>query len=211
MIINHQHRFCFFAIPRTASKSVAKLLIEAYGSQGILKRHSSYGEFIAQAKPEERDYFTFTTVRNPMDSVVSEYFKKKSDHRGRFSRGSYRDGRPIAPAALRRYRFIVENDASFAEYFAEFYQEPYRLPRHEETAQKADVVMRYEQLEEDFEKLLKKLNLPLHPLPKINATAGKRGHFLDYYTPEIVPQALSVFTPLMQQWGYSFPEHWPTR
>lgn len=208
MIISHNHRFCFFAIPRTGSKAVSKALIEANYGEEKRPMHLSLAEFRATASQVEKGYYSFCTVRNPLDSVVSAYFKKKNDHNGRFSRGTFKSGRPIAAAALEEYRFIQENNADFADYFLRFYHSPWRLPRHENTIQQADRVMRYERLATDLAAVLVELSLPDVPLPVYNVTAGKAKDFTSYYPPRTRARARSVFQPLMESWGYAFPEDW---
>jgi hypothetical protein len=210
MIINHQHQFCFFAIPRTASKAVSAVLIEHYHSEEILRMHTSYDEFQSQAKSSEREYFSFTIIRNPLDSLVSAYHKIKSDHNNRFSRGTYKDGRQLAPRALKAYRFIKERDASFAEYFLEFHQEPFRRPRHEATAQQVDRCLKFENLQDDFNDTMQTIGLEPLVIPIYNTTAGKRKDFASYYTPEIIPQAITVTQDIMSNWGYAYPQGWHT-
>jgi hypothetical protein len=209
MIINHQYRFCYFAIPRTASKAISKVLIDKLGSESILRMHSGYREYLAVASPTESEYFSFASVRNPLDSVVSAYFKKKSDHNGRFSRGTFKKtGKPIGTRAMEEYRFIKETDASFQEYFQQFYTDTYTVPRHEETIEKVDALIRYEHLNEDFAQVMDRLGLPFFEIPLINKTNDKPKDFLSFYSPEIIPRAIKVFTPIMEKWGYSFPEAW---
>ncbi|MEM8584895.1 MAG: sulfotransferase family 2 domain-containing protein [Bacteroidota bacterium] len=208
MIINHQHQFCFFAIPRTGSKAVSKVLIEEFGSEEMLRMHTGYDEFMAVAKRKEQKYFSFAAVRNPLDSVVSAYFKKKSDHNGRFSRGTFKEGRPIGEKAMAEYRFIVEHDADFATYFLHFYHEPYRVPRHERTAEMVEYLMRFETLEHDFQAVLSKLRLPRVSLPIYNPTSDRSADYLSYYTPNTWARAREVFSPLMEKWGYAFPIEW---
>lgn len=209
MVINHQYRFCYFAIPRTGSQATTKVLIDEFGSQEIMRMHTSYDEFQEQASDDEKEYYTFCAVRNPLDSLVSAYFKKKTDHRGRFSRGTFlRTGRPVAELALEKYRFITEQQATFAEYFKKFHTTPYRLPRHESTVRQVDFVMKFEELEDDFAKFLKHFNLPLRSIPKVNKTKQRSADFLSYYTPEIIPQAMEVMKDIMANHGYSFPAEW---
>ena len=208
MIINDQYKFCFFAIPRTASKAVSKALIDSFNSRVHLRMHATYAEFEAQASREEKNYFRFTTVRNPIDSIVSSYFKKKNDHNGRFSRGTFRKGQPIAPKAMEQYRFIKDNDASFSEFFRVFHTEPYRRKQLEHTVDNCHFVMKFENLNNDFQQLLRKLNLPPIEIPVVNTTQGKSRDYLQYYTPDIIPQAKEVFKELMDKWGYDFPDEW---
>ncbi|WP_020539503.1 sulfotransferase family 2 domain-containing protein [Lewinella cohaerens] len=209
MVINHRHRFCYFAIPRTGSQATTKLLVEEFGSEVILKMHMSYDEFQQQATEEEKAYFTFCAVRNPLDSLVSSYFKKKNDHNGRFSRGTFlRTGKSIAERAMNEYRFITENDATFAEYFQHFYTEPYHIPRHESTVSQVDFVMHFERLQIDINLVLEELNLSPSLLPTHNTTQERSSVFLEYYTPAIIPQAVAVTKDIMKAWGYDFPISW---
>jgi len=54
-------------------------------------------DFLAVASPEQRGYFVFTAIRNPLDDAVSDYFKYLTDHRARYSRPLPRGRwRPIA-------------------------------------------------------------------------------------------------------------------
>ena len=208
MIINHKYQFCYFAIPRTASKAISKVLVEEFGSEEVHRMHMSYGEFMEVAREEEKGYFKFASIRNPLDSVVSAYFKKKEDHRGRFSRGSFKKGRKLAPRALEEYAFITEQDADFATYFQRFYQEPYSRPRHEETVRHMDAVIRFENLQMDFDRVLQQLNLPSTKIPEFNRTAAREREFLAYYKPEVQEQAKRVFSTIMSDWDYAFPESW---
>jgi hypothetical protein len=209
MVINHQHRFCYFAIPRTGSQATTKLLVEEFDSEVVLKMHTNYDEFIQEASEQEKTYFTFCAVRNPLDSLVSNYFKKKNDHNGRFSRGTFlRSGKPIAAHTLEEYRFITENNATFAEYFQHFYTAPYHVPRHESTVRQVDYVMHFEELQVDLNIVLAKLGLSPSPLPTHNTTQGRSSGFLEYYTPEIIPQAMTVTADIMKAWGYEFPASW---
>ena len=208
MIISHRHRFCFFAIPRTGSTAVARALLRAGYGEEVKPQHISYEEFMTGQTRDVRSYFTFTIVRNPLDSVVSAYFKKKNDHNGRFSRGTFKSGRPIAPRQLEAYRFIRDNDASFAEYFRKFHTAPYRLPRHEATAAAVDKVLRFERLAADLNETLAALNLPALAIPRTNPTAGRKSDFTQYYTPPIRSLAQRNFSDIMESWGYDFPESW---
>jgi hypothetical protein len=209
MVINHQYRFCYFAVPRTGSQATTKLLVDEFGSQEIMRMHTSFDEFQEQASEEEKQYFTFCTVRNPLDSLVSAYFKKKTDHRGRFSRGTFlRSGRPVSAMAMEKYRYITEQQATFAQYFEKFHVEPYRLPRHESTVRQVDYVMKFEDLDSDFAKFLQQFNLPLRSIPQVNKTKQRSAGFLSYYTPGIIPQAIAVTKDIMKEYGYSFPVAW---
>lgn len=85
MIISGEHRYVFVELPRTGSTAIRKELLNQYGGRKILQKHSTYQEFLRTANEEEKRYFVFSGVRNPLDDAVSHYFKLASDHHGRFS------------------------------------------------------------------------------------------------------------------------------
>jgi hypothetical protein len=237
MIISHEHRYVFVELPRTGCTAVGKELIESYDGERILAKHSMYRDFLKQASTEEKGFFAFSSIRNPLDDAVSGYFKLKSDHHGRFSdpvRRRYRVGNRGADAVRstglnargsrparrtvgerrdnRRFEYIDETGCSFAEYFMRYYRVPYdtwSTVNHGAMRQ----LIRFEQLEEDFERVLVDgLGLELRrPLPVRNRTDAKAAgstSFLDYYTPETRRRAAWVFGPYMARFGYSFPSDW---
>jgi len=56
-----------------------------YEGQPILYKHATYPEFLRVATDDEKTYFAFSTIRNPLDQAVSRFFKLKTDHKGQFS------------------------------------------------------------------------------------------------------------------------------
>lgn len=233
MIISDANRYVFVELPRTGSTAVEKELITNYGGRRILRKHSTYEDFLEFANADQRNYFAFSSIRNPMDDAVSRYLKIKTDHNNRYSdpvrrkvrvgnRGSktYREtglsakGDLPDPRSLieridnRHFNWIQKHDASFADYFLRFYHLPYdtwaRLSHN-----RLDFVIRFESLEEDFEKALQSMGLEKkRPLPVKNPTSGKEQDFEDFYTPETRDRAIRVFGPYMRTWGYEFPESW---
>ncbi|MBR9919600.1 MAG: hypothetical protein GYB31_02100 [Bacteroidetes bacterium] len=187
---------------------MSKVLLELPGSEERLPMHLGVEGFLVDATADEKSYFRFASIRNPMDSVVSAYYKKKMDHNGRFSRGTFKKGKPIAPQALEEYRFIVEHDADFATYFAAFFTEEYRRPKHENTVAAMNDLIRFENLQSDFERICKALSMPRMEVPHYNKTAGRKRDFIHLYTPAIRRKAKKVFGPIMNDWGYEFPEDW---
>lgn len=236
MIISQTHRYVFVELPRTGSTAVEKELIASYDGKRILKKHSTYRDFLRQASADERSYFAFSSIRNPMDDAVSRYLKIKTDHNSRYSdpiRRKYRVGnrgsRAYQETGLsargeiperrslieridnRHHSWIVRHDAGFPRYFLRFYHVPFdtwaRLSHDQ-----LDFVIRFESLEEDFEKVLQLIGLTrVRPLPVKNPTRQKSGDFIDYYTPETHSRARRVFGPYMRRWGYEFPPSWEYR
>ena len=103
-------------------------------------------------------YFVFSTIRNPLDDAVTQYFKCKTDPDGSFS------GLKQAPwfrrlafsYRIRRYDFVHRTDANFAAFFRRFYRLPYdnwSCLSHD----RFNYVMRFERLQADIESVLREL------------------------------------------------------
>ena len=210
MIISHRHRYVFVELPRTGSSAVRRELRELYDGVPTLHKHSTYDEFRRQASEDERGYFVFSAIRNPLDDAVSRYFKIKTDHRQRFSDVTRQKNRRALNSMLdaRMYRFVVKNDADFSTFFLHFYRLPFDTWASLDH-RGFDYVMRFERLADDFEAALGRIGIePARPLPWRNMTGGRESNFADYYTPEAQRRALRVFGPYMRRWGYEFPADW---
>lgn len=90
-VYSEKYRYIFFANPNTASKAIAKTLIEKLegkpmpdkeikdGEQRLVRRHhSTYTQLVnagLMTEPQLDALFKFTCVRNPFDQMVSKYVK----------------------------------------------------------------------------------------------------------------------------------------
>ena len=209
MIISDSYKYLFVELPRTGSTAIAKELCRNYGGQSICFKHATYRNFLKVASPEQREYFVFSSIRNPLDDAVTQYFKCKTDPAGSFS-GLKQDfwfRRMAFSYRIRRYDFTKKYDADFPTFFRRFY----RLPHDNWSClahKQFDYVMRFEHLPDEFEQVLQKLNIePVRRLPHVNQTQEKRKAFEEYYTPDIQRRAAYVFGPYMEKWGYAFPSN----
>jgi hypothetical protein len=212
MILGVQHKYVFIEYPQTGCSAVAKELMTHYGGERTLFKHAQYREFLNSANSDQKSYFSFSTIRHPMDIVVSKYFKYKTNHKNyvdkKLKYGKLR--KIVSPGIEKRRRdFVVENDADFEEFFLKFYKLPYSawsISNHG----KLDFVMRFETLSADFEKVLNKIEVtPVRKLPQFNKTSEKKKHFSEYYSSEEAKErAIKVFSPYMSEWGYTFPDSW---
>lgn len=210
MIISHTHKYLFVELPRTASTAISRELRELYDGQPILRKHATYQDFLKVATPEEKTYFVFSGIRNPLDDAVSYYQKLKSDHKNKFTDPKKLQRRKglVNYIDNRLFRFVHNTDADFATFFKRVYVVPYNtwasLSHHD-----FHYVIRFEHLQDDFAAVLARIGIEQQrPLPVVNRTGGKDQAFLQYYTPDIIPRAKRVFGPYMQQWGYAFPPEW---
>ena len=207
MLISHKHRYLFIEIPNTACTSMKRLLTEHYEAEPVLHKHATYTEFRRIASPEERQYFVFAGIRNPLDSCVTQYMKLKNNHHGRFTDQKRLGTWSLTRRIQAKYNFVQRENADFPMYFRAYVNRVYNnfyLTGHE----KFDYVIRFESLQEDLGEVRRRIGMPTTAeLPHVNPTSGKR-HFLEYYTPDLYQPAMRVFGPFMLKWGYQFPSEW---
>jgi hypothetical protein len=210
MIISHQYRYLFVQLPQTACTSIARELIENYAGEKILHKHSTYDEFLKIATPEEKTYFAFSCMRNPVDRAVSMYFKYKTDHKGEYS--NLEQSAENLPLAIKReatrFKYIQDNNLDFTEYFKSVHKFPYVtwsiLDHH-----KFDYIIYYEKLQQGFMEVLRQLDIePKRELPVFNKTGEKDRDPFTCFPPELRDRAKWIFGPYMNKWGYKFPESW---
>ena len=210
MIISHKYKFLFIGLPFSASSAITKELNLQYEGKPYLQKHSLYHEFQKKATKEELKYFVFAVLRNPMEIATTIYSKMKSNSKGNFTNPElYKEnGGHITKEQRKRFDFIHKNNATFGEYFLNFYTRPYDNLASG-TLEKCDFIIRYENISQDYLKALKKtgINNP-RPLPVANQTSGKKNSLLSYYNKEIKDRSIYVFGPFMKKYGYDFPKEW---
>ena len=196
MIISHEFRYVFVQVPQTASSSIGTELCDNYGGEPILYKHATYDEFLGKATEEEKSYFSFAGVRNPLDCLVTEFFRRKAGKRIREN-----------PLHYEKYIYIRDNQASFADFMKKFHSHFHKAA--DPYCRGVDFIYRYENLQEDFSRVLSKMGIEqIRPLPRFNRSPGKTGSFLSYYTPEIQPMVRMVLRGRMKRAGYQFPGNW---
>ena len=102
MIISDEHKYVFVELPFTASTAISRELWEHYGGRRVLRKHSSYREFLKYASPEQRAYFVFSGMRNPLDEAVSLYVKLRTNHRNNYTKPM----KWVTWRMRRRYRWL---------------------------------------------------------------------------------------------------------
>ena len=183
MIISHKYKYAFVELNLSASTTLSRELLECYAGTRVMKRHATYDDFLRIASDEEKEYFTFSTIRNPLDLAVTQYHKYKSNHRGQFTnpeRWKKYDGSIYYNLiAKRRYDFVTDAGMTFADYFKRFYKLPYdnwSSLSHKDF----DYVVRFENLEEGFAHVLALLGIEqVRPLPQVNKTRGRESDYLE--------------------------------
>jgi hypothetical protein len=210
MIISYKYKFLFIGLPFSASSAITKELHEEYEGKPYLRKHSLYHEFKKVATSEEKKFFVFAVLRNPMEIAITVYEKMKANAKGNFTNPELfaENGGHISKKQRERFNFIHDNNASFQEYFIKFFNIPFDNFASL-TLDKCDYVIRYENITEDYKIALAKAGIE-NPkdLPVANKTFGKKKDLSEYYTKEIQSLALFVFGPFLKKYDYKFPKDW---
>lgn len=208
MVISHTHRYLFIEIPLTGSWALRNELCNLYDGTPILHKHATYPEFRRIATPDELKYFVFGTVRNPLDVVVSRYFKLKNDHKGVFSSSDSVNSLEADYSDLLKHQFVQRADVDFVTFFRKYHQRPFGDLIDVESS-RYNKVLHYERLQDEFASVLNHLGIAAQRVvPFTNRTEGKAPNWDSYYTAEVRKQAVRIFTPFMHKWGYDFPSSW---
>ncbi|MDB0027237.1 hypothetical protein N9D80_01615 [Flavobacteriales bacterium] len=210
MIISHKYKFLFIGLPFSASSAISKELHLEYEGEPYLRKHSLFHEFEKVATKEERNYFVFAVLRNPMEIAVTVYEKMRANAKGNFTNSKLfkENGGHITKHHREIFNFIKDKNASFQEYFTKFFKKPYDN-FSSLTLDCCDFIIRYENISSDYLLALEKAGIKsLKPLPVANKTAGKKKDLSLYYTDEIKEQAIYVFAPFLEKYGYNFLTKW---
>jgi len=210
MIISHKYKFLFIGLPFSASSAITKDLHSEYEGEPFLRKHSLYHEFIKVARVEERKYFIFAVIRNPMEIAVTVYEKMKSNSKGNFTNPNLftENGGHISKKQRKCFNFIKKNNATFQEYFVKFFNKPFDNFASI-TLDNCDYIIRYENITKDYITALKKAGIKNpKPLAVVNKTSGKKKDISEYYTEEIQNLSLFVFGPFLSKYNYEIPSNW---
>ena len=181
--VNKQEKIIYVHIPKCAGSSIEK--IEWLGGGG----HVNYRHI--ENRYNMNEFFKFTTIRNPLDRLVSAYFHfvqyplKKNE----------------SQADQDCYKYIKKHYAmhmdrvteGFPEFIENFPEKLFRI-NHFNTQKffienkkgkiKFDYIIDFAHLQNGFSEVCKLLNKEQIELP--HAKASKHKPFIQYYTPELI-------------------------
>lgn len=203
MIISDYYKYLFVELARTGTTAISKELIKNYEGKNILHKHATYKNFLKVATDEQKKYFVFSCIRNPIDRIVSFYVKcAQGFYDYKFEQSNLRlyEKYYLIP----RVKFIKSHNPSFDDYLFKFHKWPYvdwSVLDHK----KFDFVIKFENLNNDFQSVLKLMNIePKRDLPKINVTTEKKS-FDEYLSRDHAQLYAKIFGPAIYKMGYSLP------
>lgn len=195
MLISDSHKFVFHHVPKTGGSSITAALARyCRNYEGEvpsddtpmwqLAFHQPYymHHAVKDLEDRPRGYYSFAFVRNPFDAVASAW----------------------VPTEFKYFDEFVEHEIfTGKEYVARWTQFGY-LTDHDGNLL-VDFVGRFENLAEDFYKVVTAIEVPLMMLPKRNTTQDKAHEgYREYYSPTSRAMVEKLFKRDLEFFEYEF-------
>jgi hypothetical protein len=224
-ILCPRYGLLFIQAPRTACTAIEKLLLDRFdgrplpaenildakGFVRVQRKHCTIPQLLAEGlipADYKQRFTTVTAVRNPYDSLVSLYVKKRDGYQDRLS---------DPESWVHLVRGYVEDmefcrNHSFEEWLFKRYSVSWitrlrgkgRRSLYGRYTEGVTAVMRFERLQQDFETVMRSLGVDGDvTIPTVNPTRHRTA-YQDYYTPKARALAEYVFKPDFERYGYTF-------
>ena len=204
-MISHTHKFIFIHIPKTAGTTIDIFF------NGSMQRHSclkDYEYFLPKKQFDQ--YFKFTTVRNPFDLLVSSYAmvieriqQKNSGALKTFGHNVF-SFEEYLKDKIHNYTVGTEPFISTNFSYSMFNQNQINWIKDSQGRINIDYVMKFENLQQDFNIVCDKIGIPHQQLPHTNKTNHK--HYTEYYDEETREIVAQKYARDIEYFGYKFGE-----
>jgi hypothetical protein len=207
MIISHQHRFVFAAIPKTGTHSVRQALREHLSADDLeqvglfVNKRFPFEELAAikhghitleqirpfLGEPAFGDYFKFAFVRNPFDRFVSYCaFMTRAD--GAFLKN---------PQQVMRYILFQARPMQHV-----LFQPQHTFVTDADGTMLADRVGRVEDMQSSYDAICERIGIPTASLGQVNSS--RRGSYRDYYDQPLIDGVAELYRRDLELFGYEF-------
>lgn len=211
-MISHQFKFIFVHIPKTGGMSISSLLARYSTPLRLLDGdnnywtdiHAKYFHYIDRYGQDTWDkYYKFAFIRNPWDRLISSFFYLSGGGNNPFDK-------KLSDKYIKKY------DGDFIQFVKNFVAADkikylfHMHPQHEFIYDRkgrllVDFVGKYENLQEDFNKICDQFSVPHVKLPYINKTPYRKiQHFTDYYNDEARKIVAEKYSRDIDLFGYTF-------
>jgi len=190
--------FLFIHVPKTGGVSVRKAL-EPYSYIGVDGEHTPIKA--AQFAPYVGKYFSFCFVRNPWDRFVSSYFYL---NRGGANTRPDKKAYAMYIEPYKTFKDVVMNIGDDKgnlfcwQHFAP--QMNYIIDEHEDVV--VDFIGRFENINEDFGVVCKKIGIPSVNLPLLNTSHHQP--YWEYYDDESQEMIARKYNREISYFNYTF-------
>ncbi len=202
MIINHEKKFIFVAVPKTASSSIHGIFGHRTGHPEPDIHHMTTREII-QTHPETINYFKFGFVRNPWARLVSVYFDFTLQRKTQYS-ALVRHDKPLLSEFKDFEDFCLNlKNSSWAN---NLFFRPQIDFLTLENGRTIDFVGRYEYLKSDMHMLLQLIGweFDIEDLPA-DKVGLYHGCYKDFYkTAAMIESVAEFYSKDIKAFGYAF-------
>lgn len=161
MIINHTHKFMFFAEPHTASRACSRMMESIEGSESVGEHHMKHKDGINRGLLPSRGYVRFAVIRDPREIIASQI-------------------------AYQVYMSKVIEDSPTKDELVERYVNAFCVRSNQFEHDYVDYKIRYEKLEPELYALLEKIGV--NPIPELgrnpHETTKERKPWWTYFSKE---------------------------
>lgn len=209
-MISDRHKFIYIHIPKTAGESIEEALLTRFEDSrivsndpdwDILIKHDTIIEHDYSMKKPLSDFFTFSFVRNPWDRMVShwKYFiETKRSPEMSFEEFVF-DFHRVLKEAVNGYWWNP-----YRKYIFTAPQLDFLIDENGEV--KVDYIGRFENLQNDFNYICKRLNSNSIKLPHKNKTSRKP--YQEYYkTQKCIDEVARKYKKDIEYFKYAFDDH----
>ena len=185
-IINHQKKFIFIHIPKTAGSSIIDALFPKFrGKWGSYKGHFLPNEYELDIW---KNYFSFCVIRNPWDRMVSLYHY-------------WCDGKDVSnQRGISFKEFCLSFPTSISH---SYYHKRRQVEFIDRDGIRVDAILKFENLEEDFQSICNHLNLNVS-LPHLIKSKFRKPDYSAYYDNETRAWVADYFAEDIELGGYKF-------
>jgi len=225
-IICREYNLLYIMTPRTACTAIGEVLCEHLGGEYLPLEDmiDSKGFFLVQKKhctlkdlldnkllssEEASSLFKFTSLRNPFDSLVSLYVKKKDKYYPLLSDPeswvyrvpNYVEGMKFC----RNHSFNTWIYKTFGRHLIKFILGRGRTSICDGFAQGAAEVIRFENLQNDFQRILDRTGIKKNlTIPRVNATGNRTVDYRPYYSKLSRMMVEFILQNDLRKYGYRF-------
>lgn len=213
-IVCNEHKILFSLNPRTASTALAECLVENYGGQELLtesfflndvfidKKHVTFDQIIKFKIFDQIDDFKkLTTIRNPFDSTVSSFFNRLKylplldDPEFFANKIKFFDDGEI--------KVLQKNNFNKWVLFKYGGVKNPKKTQNEKWAKRADVILRFEKIQDDFNVFCEKFSIAKNIIPILNESKRRKDY--RFYYNFISRKIISfIFEKDFEDFGYTF-------
>tara|TARA_E500000318_G_scaffold112057_1_gene133764 strand:+ start:18702 stop:19358 length:657 start_codon:yes stop_codon:yes gene_type:complete len=214
-MINHDLKFIFLHVPKTAGISIGSAL---YKAVGIEKEYGGYQIHYPEFnKNIWKEYFVFTFVRNPWDRFYSQYMYRDFLHRYLSFEYALKNFKELFEEMYGPFKKNYNFCGDYNRLSDTIYEHVHSLTQTEFLSGKyldnidkfpyINFIGRYESIESDFDYVCSEIGIQNTglPLKNVSKPSSKIKSFKDCYTEELVQYASNLFTQDIKNFNYKFP------